>query len=121
MTQSYTTAALEKENRVFSGTPGVSRENRGSGFRPAFCDTESGRVELSRFANGLLAPVHLFDGLPESWIVAGDATAGVTAIKQSVVAGFERDGCFYTRKQAAEAVVSESRRSFAWGIEPAYV
>jgi len=121
MKQAYTTAALEKENRVFSGTPGVSRENRGSGFRPAFCDTESGRMELSRFTNGLLAPVHLFEGLPESWIVARDANAGVTAVKRSVVAGFERDGCFYTRKQAAEAVFSESRRNFAWGIEPAYV
>ena len=56
-----------------------------------------------------------------AWIVARDANAGVTAVKRSVVAGFERDGCFYTRKQAAEVVFSESRRSFAWGIEPAYV
>lgn len=117
MKQRFTSAVLEKENLSFSGTPGVSRGNRDSGFRPAFCDTEDGRVELSRFLNGLPAPVHMLDGLPDSWIVAREA-GRVAVVKRSVIAGFVRDGCFYTRKQAAEAVARESSRR--WPVGPAY-
>ena len=46
-----TKASLEKQNLTFYGTLGVSRENFGNGFSPAFCDTETGRVEISRFQN----------------------------------------------------------------------
>lgn len=98
---SYT--ALHQENRRFAGSGGVSRENRAQGFVPAFYDTRSHRTVISRFANGDTAPIHLLEGLPEEWVVARDASGRVTAVKDSVIAGFLRQGRFYTREQAAQA------------------
>lgn len=120
MTRSYTKARLEKENLAFSGTPGVSHENRGNGFRPAFYDRETERVEISRLLNGEPAPIHLIEGLPDSWIVERDADSKATAIKHSVIAGFVRDGCFYTRCQAAEAVLAEQMQYPVLQAKPAF-
>jgi hypothetical protein len=105
MNRSFTQASLKRENLAFSGTPGVSRENRVNGFRPAFYDSDTGRVVISRFLNGQPAPMHIMDGLPKSWIVERDADSRAIAIKRSVIAGFVNKGCFYTRAEAAEAVL----------------
>ena len=59
---------------------------------------------ISRFVNGTTAPLHILEGLPEAWVVARDASGQVTAVKDSVIAGFLRQGKFYTREQAAQAV-----------------
>jgi len=107
MNRLFTEARLKRENLAFFGTPGVSQGNSDYGFIPAFCDSVTGRVEISRLPNGLPAPIHMIEGLPQSWIVRRDATAKPTAIKHSVVAGFVRGGCFYTRAQAAEMVLAE--------------
>jgi hypothetical protein len=107
MNRLFTEARLKRENLAFFGTPGVSRGNSGYGFIPAFCDSVTGRVEISRLRNGLPAPIHMFEGLPENWVIERDASSKATAIKHSVVAGFVREGCFYTRSQAAEAVLAE--------------
>jgi len=108
MTRLLTSAALASENLAYAGTPGISQENLGYGFRPAFLDTETGQVAISCFLNGRPAPMHMIEGLPEHWIVERDASSRATAIKQSVIAGFVRDGCFYTRAQAVEAVATET-------------
>lgn len=79
---------LKKQNETLEGTGGVSAGNRHYGFRPAFLDCRSGTVYLSCFADGRPAPFHLLDGLPE-------------AIHNTLVAGFELKGRFYTREQAA--------------------
>jgi len=110
MTSLLTKASLKRENLAYCGTPGVSHENRCNGFLPAFKDTETGRVEISCFLNGQPAPMHTIEGLPASWVVERDAVSKVTAIKSSVIAGFVRDGCFFTRSQAAEAIQSETMR-----------
>jgi hypothetical protein len=81
-----------------------SQEARAYGFRPAFQDYGTGRVCVSCFGNGVPAPVHVLDGLPAEWVVGRDAAGRVRAVKRSVVAGFVRDGRFYTRQQAARAV-----------------
>ena len=47
--------------------------------------------------------MHLLDGLPEEWVVQRDTTGRVSAIKDTVIAGFLRNGLFYTREQAAAA------------------
>lgn len=106
----FTEARLRKENQDFVGTHGVSHENCGNGFIPAFYDMDTGQVEISRFLNGQPAPMHMIEGLPESWVVERDADCKVTAIKGSVIAGFVREGCFYTRSEAAEAVLDETTR-----------
>jgi len=119
MNRLFTEASLERENLAFCGTAGVSLGNRGNGFIPAFCDSITGRVEISRFRNGLPAPVHLIEGLPACWVVKRDAAFKTTAITHSVVAGFVRDGCFYTRSQAAEAVLAETMLCPVLQAEPA--
>jgi hypothetical protein len=94
---------IRDENRAFRGTCGISQNNHSAGFLPAFCDLETGRTQLSRCAGGTPAPIHLLCGLPDEWVVARDAAGGVAAVKASVVAGFLRDGRFYTREEAARA------------------
>jgi hypothetical protein len=81
-----------------------SREARGLSFRPAFMDRRSGKVLPSCFGNGMPAPIHLLDGLPEHWVRARDSAGRPTEVNPWVVAGFVRDGRFYTRRQAARAI-----------------
>ena len=72
MNQLTTNETLRKENLAFVGTGGVSAENRSSGFLPAFYDLETGRAELSRFADGRPAPMHLLEGMPAEWVARRD-------------------------------------------------
>ena len=94
---------LRKENLAYGGTGGVSNGNRAAGFIPAFCDQETGRTELSRLPGGDPAPIHLLGGLPDDWVISRDARGGILAVKATVVAGFLRDGRFYSREEAARA------------------
>jgi hypothetical protein len=105
MNQHMTHERLRKENLIFAGTGGVSEGNRSSGFVPGFCDTETGVVQISRFRNGSPAPMHLLEGLPDEWVNERDSSGRITALKASVVAGFIRQDRFYTREQAAKAVL----------------
>ncbi len=98
-----TRKTLMSENVRFADTGGISQHNRTHGFRPAFRDAQTGTIFLSRFADGRSAPLHLIDGLPGELVTGRSASGAVTAIKPTVVAGFVRDGRFYTREQAARA------------------
>ena len=95
-----TEECLRRENLAFAGTRGVSVNNRSLGFLPAFRDNDTGRVEIARLANGRPATMHVIEGLPHEWAVARIDNR-VCAVKSSVVAGFVRDGVFYTREEAA--------------------
>ena len=103
MAESLTTERLRKENLAFCGTNGVSICNGTCGFVPAFLDTDTGRIEIARYANGQPAPMHLLDGLPAEWALARDDAGHVTAIKACIVSGFLRDERFYTREEAANS------------------
>ena len=105
MTQTMTEGVLRQENVVFRGTGGISQENHRVGFRPAFLDSDTGIVYASCYANGEPAPFHLLDGLLEEVVVARHATGRVAAVKQSVISGFVLRERFYTREQAAQAVM----------------
>lgn len=98
----YSTRSLQHENWVFRGSGGVSRNNRALGFLPAFLDHASGRVYRACFSNGCPAPMHLLDGLPDELVRVRNAQGRVVAVSASVEAGFLRDGCFYSRQQAAQ-------------------
>lgn len=98
---------LERETIAYHGSGGVSTENRCLGFRPAFRDTETGRVYPSRFADGRPAPFHLIDGLPDEVAVARNVAGRVTRVKDTVVSGFTLNGCFYNRDEAARHVSEE--------------
>jgi hypothetical protein len=101
MEQLMTRGTLEVQNQIYAGTGGVSPENRTQGFLPGFLDKETGSVYLSRKADGSPAPIHLMDGLPENLILARSPSGQVAAVKKTVVAGFIRDGLFFTREQVA--------------------
>lgn len=92
---------LQQETIAYQGSGGVSAENRSFGFRPAFRNTETGRVYPSRFADGRPAPIHMVDGLPDEVVIARSAAGRVTSVKDSVQSGFVLNGCFYDRDEAA--------------------
>jgi len=110
-----TLEALRQQNEIFRDSGGVSEGNRALGFRPAFYDMDTGYVHPSRFANGLEAPMHVLDGLPDDLVVARRENGRVTAVKPGVVAGFVCQGHFYTRQQAALATaqMQDSRSRFS--------
>lgn len=95
---------LKHQNKEFGCTAGVSKNNRSAGFSPAYYDSNSDLSVVSRFADGRPAPVHILDGLPSEWVQARDRTGRVMTARPGVIAGFLRDGLFYTREQAARAL-----------------
>lgn len=97
----YTPSDLRRENACFGGSGGVSQGNCTHGFLPAFLDHVSGRVYRACFANGSPAPMHVLDGLPDALVIRRDARGRVVAVRGGIEAGFVRDGCFYSRQQAA--------------------
>lgn len=102
---------LADENARYAGTGGRSAENRDYGFRPAFFDYATQKLYLSRFPGGGPAPLHLADGLPDEVVVDRAPNGRVISTRASLVAGFERNGAFYTRKAAARALAAlRSRR-----------
>jgi len=102
-------ARLRTQNRRYRGSGGVSAENRGAGFQPAFLDRRTGLVYLSQFADGSPAPVHLLDGLPPELVVQRTAAGRVAAVRDCVVAGFVRDGPFLTRDEAMAELAEHGR------------
>jgi len=93
---------LQLENIVHRGTGGRSEENRNLGFRPAFLDFATQRIYLSCYRNGMPAPIHVLDGLPDEVVVDRTATGRVLGTKATLIAGFVRNGFFYTRRAAAK-------------------
>ena len=95
---------LQLENLVHRGTGGRSEENRALGFRPAFFDFATQRIYLSCWPNGMPAPIHMLDGLPDEVVIDRAPNGKVITTKATVIAGFVRNGFFYTRRAAARAV-----------------
>lgn len=100
-----TQMSLRDENVLFDRTRGVSGNNRSAGFIPAYRNMQTGEQVPSRFPDGALAPVHLLDGLPESWIAERDSDGHVVSTCPGIVSGFLRGGQFYTREEAARTSV----------------
>lgn len=104
MNTAMTQASLKVQNDQFQGTPGVSSGCKDLGFVPAFLNADTGETCRSRFADGRPAPMHLLDGLPDSWVLNRNAQRRVTKIKACIVSGFLREGRFYTREQVCQVV-----------------
>ena len=113
----YTYEDLREENETFAGTGGVSENNRQARFLPAFQDRLTGRVELARSESGGCASMHLLCCLPDEWVAERDAEGRIASLKDSIVAGFVRDGEFFTREEAAarsrEEAATRSREEAA--------
>jgi hypothetical protein len=98
-----TQLSLRDENRLFEHTRGLSEHNGHLGFVPGYRNRATGEQVVSRYADGSPAPVHLLDGLPESWVAERDGDGHVTRTCPDLVSGFIRGGLFYTREQAIRA------------------
>ena len=96
--------ALRRDNHKHRGTGGVSQGNANLGFRPAFFDYATHTIYRSCFRDGRPAPFHLLEGLPDAAVAIRAPDGRVVAAKATLVAGFERNGFFYTRSAAAKAV-----------------
>ncbi len=92
---------LRQDNLAFRGTTGVSENNRDTGFVPAFRQDDTGRIELARLKNGKVAPAHIISWLPTEWADSIGDDGTVEGLIPGIVAGFVRDGRFYTREEAA--------------------
>lgn len=99
---------LERENRRFRDTAGVSAGCRRQGFSPAFLDCETGMIYLSRYADGQPALFHMLDGLPDEVVTEREADGRVARVKHSLQSGFVKSGVFYTREQAAIHVAADA-------------
>lgn len=96
--------AILDERRRFSNTGGVSEHNQAAGFAPAFMDTATGTIYRPLDTDGNPAPWHRIDGLPDALVAEWDTQGCPVALRATVMAGFQRGGCFYTREQAARCV-----------------
>jgi len=96
-------SVLRRDNEAHRGTGGVSQGNASLGFRPAFFDYATHAIFPSRFRDGRAAPFHLLEGLPDEAVAIRAPDGRVIAAKATLVAGFERQGFFYTRSAAAKA------------------
>ena len=79
---------------------GQSDDQYVSVFIPAYYDTKTDTVYLSRYKNGSVAPVHVLDSIPDE-LMRQDAHSG--ELSRQVIVGFVFNDKFYTRAQALEA------------------
>lgn len=80
----------------------LCEESHAAGFQPAFLDTHTGVVYLSRFLNGQIAPLHFFDALPSNLVERDSNCSQARRLKNFVVAGYVSEDQFYTREEAAK-------------------
>lgn len=90
---------LRRENEEYAGTRGISENNAGTGYQPAFLDKRSGRIEIARTRVGLPATCHLIDWLPREWARTITDSGRVSSLRPEIITGFVRDGVFYTREE----------------------
>jgi len=76
------------------------------GFAPAYYDSATETVYLSRYSDGSKAPVHVLDGIPCNLFPDGNEKSG--ELPDTIIVGFVRDNRFYTREQAAQSLQDQS-------------
>jgi len=81
---------------VYNQFNGVVFSDISFGFMPAFKNLKTQQLHLSKDQNGELSVMHLFDGLPESWIQEKDGQGIALSLKSEIIAGFMRNAEFYT-------------------------
>lgn len=101
------TVLKREDDRDTEGAAGGA--HRELGFRPAYLDCATCCVYLSRYRDGRIAPFHLLEGLPEHLVAARGEDGHVAATKPGLMAGFARNGFFYTRAAAARAIADWDR------------
>ena len=83
-----------------AGNGDCGEELAALGFRPAYLDYSTLRIYPSRFGDGRPASTHVLDCLPDEVVVIRSPGGHVMATKMTLVAGYVREGYFYTRDKA---------------------
>ncbi len=96
---------LKQETEIFRGTGGTSEKSESHGFKPAFLDTQTGNIYLCCYADGTPAAMHLLDGLPTELVLTRSSSGRVMAAKGTLISGFVKNERFYTREEAAKAII----------------
>ena len=99
MGKAYTANNIRDENEFYQDSLAISVNNASLNFRPAFQDAATGETHLSMTRDGCPATIHLLDGLPDIWVIQRDPDGRVISVKDSIIAGFLREGRFYTRAE----------------------
>ena len=99
---------LRQQCGLYRGSGGASEDNRDAGFISAFLNRENGDVHSSVSSDGQVCSVLTLDGLPDSVIVRRSRNGMVTAVRRCIVAGFVRNGLFYSREQATDEVAQRT-------------
>jgi hypothetical protein len=86
------------------------REQRLSGFRPAFMDSRTCEIYLARLHDGRAASFHSTEGLPDAVVTRQPFTGRVVSVKPTLIPGFERNGFFYTCSAAVRATAEWGSR-----------
>jgi hypothetical protein len=81
------------------------------GFRPAYMDYSTLAIYPSCYGDGRPAPTHVLDSLPDEVVVIRSPGGRVLATKMTLVAGFVREGYFYTRDKAVSLAADIPARS----------
>lgn len=92
---------LDSENIQYANSGGVSQNNAAENFVPAFKNANTGEIALSKYFNGKPAPLHLIDGLPDSWLIKDGKQKD---LQEFIISGFVRFGRFFDRQEAAEFI-----------------
>ncbi len=93
MNQETDTVQSQHHSRTISFSS-VDAESALVGFMPAFRNTSSGEVHLSRNADGELSLDHTFYHLPAEWVREIDTNGDSIALLPSIEAGFWRPSSF---------------------------
>ncbi len=113
MGKTVTDNDIHQQGLKYQGTGGCSQVSSPLGFQPAFLDTQTRTIHLSRFADGRLAPLHILDGLPDEVVLERAEDGRVLTVKPSLVSGFTKDGLFYTRDECAHLLAAMEREEIS--------
>ena len=82
-------------------------------FVPAYYDSETETVYLSRYSNGKQAPVHVLDTIPEELLQQNREHEAAHQSEPSprLIVGFVHNNRFYTRAQAIEEINRQARKT----------
>lgn len=73
------------------------------GLLPVFRDPTTGETHAAVNEDGSLSPIHLLDGLPDSWVAEHDDLGRPVALRADIIAGFLRAGRFLTCTELTHA------------------
>ncbi len=82
-------------------------------FTPAYYDTQTDTVYISRYSDGSVAPVHVLDLIPDELLNDNEHKG---ELSKKVIVGFVFNDRFYTRAQALEAWNRLAEEDAAAGI-----